>query len=68
MGAMAADTVEARHLKVAVGVPLVQVIRISRLTDGRVVEYNEMLSVADIVAYRFSFDWRNGTVKLPAVE
>jgi GntR family transcriptional regulator len=68
MGAMAADTVEARHLKVAVGVPLVQVIRISRLTDGRVVEYNEILSVADIVAYRFSFDWRNGTVKLPAVE
>jgi GntR family transcriptional regulator len=68
MGAVAADTFEARHLNVAVGAPLVHAIRISRLTDGRVIEYNQMLSVGDMVAYRFSFDWRSGTVKLPSVE
>jgi GntR family transcriptional regulator len=68
IGAIAADTDEARHLKVAVGAPLVHAIRISRLDDGRAIEYNQMLSVADVFGYRFLFDWGIGTVRLPHID
>jgi GntR family transcriptional regulator len=67
IGAISADTDEARHLNVAVGAPLVHAIRVSRLTDGRAIEYNQMLSVADLFGYRFSFDWRTGAVRLPHI-
>jgi GntR family transcriptional regulator len=65
LGAIAADTFEARHLKVHVGVPLVRAIRISRLKDGRTIEYNQILSVADLFGYRFHFDGRSGALILP---
>jgi len=68
IGAIAADTDEAQHLDVTVGAPLVHAIRISRLDDGRAIEYNQMLSVADRFGYRFSFDWRVGTVRLPHID
>jgi GntR family transcriptional regulator len=65
ISAVVADSFEARHLDVAVGSPLVHAIRISRLTDGRAIEYQEMHSVADMFGYRFLVDWRTGGLKLP---
>ena len=67
IGATSADTEEAKHLKVAVGAPLVHAIRVSRFSDGRAIEYNQMLSVADMFGYRFAFDWRVGSVRLPFI-
>jgi GntR family transcriptional regulator len=66
--AVAADTFEAGHLRVAVGSPLVHAIRISRLAGGRAIEYQEMHSVADIFGYRFLVDWRTGGVRLPPLK
>lgn len=68
IGAIAADTDEAQHLRVAVGAPLVHAIRVSRLDDGRAIEYNQMLSVADVFGYRFLFDWGTGRVRLPHID
>ena len=67
IGAMAADIDEAQHLSVTVGAPLVHAIRISRLADGRAVEYNQMISVADLFGYRFVFDAR-GMIRLPHMD
>ena len=68
IGAIAADTDEAQHLRVAVGAPLVHAIRVSRLGDGRTIEYNQMLSIADVFGYRFSFDWGIGKIRLPHID
>ncbi len=67
IGAVAAEPLEARHLQVPVGVPLVRAIRVSRLDTGEPVEYTQILSVATLFGYRFSFDGRVGTVNLPPV-
>jgi GntR family transcriptional regulator len=65
IGAIAADTFEAQHLRVHVGVPLLRAIRVSRLPGGRAIEYNQILTVADLFGYRFTFDGRSGALKLP---
>jgi GntR family transcriptional regulator len=67
IGATSADTEEAKYLNMAVGAPLVHAIRVSRLPNGRAIEYNQMLSVADMFGYRFAFDWRIGSVRLPYI-
>jgi len=67
IGAMSADVDEAQHLRVSVGAPLVHATRISRLADGRAIEFNQMLSIAEMFGYRFFFDGR-GTIRLPHMD
>lgn len=65
IGAVAAEPLEARHLHVPVGVPLVRAIRVSRLESGQPIEYTEILSVAALFGYRFLFDGGIGGVSQP---
>jgi GntR family transcriptional regulator len=68
ISAVAADSFEARHLRVEIGAPLVHATRVSRDATGRAIEFSRFHSVPERFGYRFSFDRGSIWARIPAGE
>lgn len=65
VGAVAADSLEAKQLRVDIGAPLVHAARVSRDAKGRAIEFSRFQSVADEFRYRFIFDRNSVWARVP---
>ena len=65
ISAVAADSLEAEHLRVEIGAPLVHATRVSRDERGKAIEFSRFHSVAERFGYRFNFERGSVWARMP---